>query len=149
MKLRLRAAVGKYNISPENTGYAASVRKTFADIIKNFQGIINWADESSADILIEALTPTFEKAKGYTPVATGQLKASGYLVKDTTLKTPTVRIGFGYQGKPDYAAFVHERVDIPHKEPTRAKFLSSALEEDQTEIQQRIVFGFAKAAGVK
>lgn len=151
-KLQLNASVGKVRMSATKPGentYTRSMKASFKNILKNFQKVIDWTDQNSADILIDALAPTFEKAKDYTPVDTGRLKASGYLEKDTTTKIPRVVIGFGYRGNPDYASFVHERVDIPHKAPTRAKFLSSALEEDQVEIQKRIVLGYAKGMGVR
>jgi len=44
---------------------------------------------------------------------------------------------------------VHEMVNIPHKAPTRSKFLLAALEEDQKNIQKRLTDGYLKAAGVR
>jgi hypothetical protein len=102
----------------------------------------------SGEILYDALKPTFDKSQKYVPVATGDLKASGYLQvqRQGALRAYVAEIGYGRGGFPSYAIYVHE-TPIFHKAPTRWKFLQAALEEDSNEIRRRITDGFKIASG--
>lgn len=91
------------------------------------------------DILFEALEPTFELSQTYVPVDTGKLKESGFLEKQTFTGGARVVMGYGREGFPAYATLVHERVDIPHKAPTRSKFLLAAIEETAGDVYAHIV----------
>lgn len=148
MTLKLKTIVGRQRITKNTTPFEASyvrdVNAQFASIMKNMQKVVDTIDNITPDILIDALQPTFEKSQEYVPVDTGELKKSGFLEKDFSTKHPRVLIGYGRGGFPHYAAHVHERVDIPHEAPTRAKFLSSALQEDAVVIQDRIIAGLKR-----
>jgi hypothetical protein len=84
----------------------------------------------------------------YAPVLTGALRASGYLEKVGFRGKPRVEIGFGRGGDPDYAAFVHEAVDIPRRAPTRSKYLEAAVMEDLDQIYRRLGEGYKTFTGL-
>jgi hypothetical protein len=58
------------------------------------------------------------------PVATGRLRASGYVAPPESAENPHVRLGFGA----DYAVPVHEMTEVHHAEGTGAKFLSRPVD---------------------
>lgn len=105
------------------------------------------AQDVSEQIMYDAMMPTFEKSQRYTPKLTGALRESGYLEKVGTKSKPAVVIGYGKGGHPDYTVYVHEMVGIPHREPTRAKFLQSAVMEDLDLIFERLGEGYKRFMG--
>lgn len=108
------------------------VSDMLTNVIADIKGVL-------PEILYEALLPTFELSQLYVPVDTGELKESGYLEKQTYDGGARVLMGYGKNGSPDYTILVHERVDMHHKSPTRAKFLLSAIEETAGDIYARIL----------
>jgi hypothetical protein len=148
-KLHLKASVGRIRnrkgVQPFEAGYIESVKSSFKGILDNMQQFVDWVPQTTSEILYDALIPTFNKSQVYTPVDTGDLKRSGFLEQEATKNGARVVIGYGRAGNPNYAAFVHERVDIPHAAPTRSRFLAAALEEDQGDIQNRIIQGYKQA----
>ena len=58
-----------------------------------------------------------------TPVEFGRLRASAFAAPPRRIFSPIVRVGFAT----DYAVFVHERTELQHNPPGRAKFLKIAL----------------------
>lgn len=151
--IKLRASVGRQRMDPSimrhEARYIASLRAQFKVITDNYERIVQaMKGKPSAEILLEALQPTFRLSQKYVPVLSGDLKASGFLEIDPSSKLPRVVIGYARGGSPHYAAHVHERVDIGHAPPTRSKFLLAALEEDNANIQKRIVRGYKQMLGV-
>ena len=125
-----RAAYGK-----EYTRYA---RESMAQVIHNYNMLIAGIHNILPEVLVQALHPTFKKSQEYCPIKTGALRESGTLRVNKGLKQPRAEISYG--GKDIfYAAIVHERTDLNHKSPTRAKFLQSAMEEDAGEYRGRVV----------
>lgn len=124
--------------------FTRSLRENMRQIEKNLKLFIDSVERMTPEILYEALRPTFDKSQRYCPKDTGDLRRSGYLEVKQTARGGMVEIGYGRGGQPFYAVYVHERTDISHKSPTRAKFLQSALEEDEPEIQKRIVQGYKR-----
>ena len=59
-----------------------------------------------------------------TPIELSPLRKSHYVSPPTNIRNPVVEVGFGT----DYALPVHEREDLRHTPPTRAKFLEAALQ---------------------
>lgn len=143
---RARAVSSRGGISPS---YEADVRRQMNAIIKEYARWIEHMKHQGPEVLLEALEPTFKKARDvYTPIMSGDLRASGYLESGRSGSSSFVVIGFGRGGSPSYAALVHERTDFFHKSPTRSKFLQAALEEDNAAIQARIAAGYKVAAGL-
>jgi hypothetical protein len=138
---------GRVALSSEAT-FGRSIKEQMDAIVKNFASFFDHLDHESGDILLEALKPTFEKSQEYVPVQGGRLKGSGYLEKRQIRGHTSVEIGYARGGNPNYAVFVHENLAVFHAEPTRAKFLQSALEEDAEAIKKRIQLGYSYAAGL-
>ena len=150
-RVKIKATVGRQNlgkgVSPYEAGYVTSIRNQFKAITKNMEALIAGMEEQATDVIYEALEPTFQLSQKYVPVDTQTLKDSGFLEKDESGKYPRVQIGYSKAGKVPYAALVHEKVELRHAAPTRAKFLLTALEEQEGEIQDRIVKGFKQVLG--
>lgn len=143
---RVRSTLSHGGISP---AYERNVRRQMNAIIKEYQRWANHVVMQGAEVLREALEPTFLKARDvYTPIRFGDLRDSGYLEAGRSSRGPFAVVGFGRGGFPPYAALVHERTDYFHEPPTRSKFLQAALEEDGPEIQARIEKGYRTASGL-
>lgn len=149
---RFQARIGRQTIrSSVGATTAADTRSTrtaMASIIKNYENFSKHMEEETPEVLIEALQPTKELAEKYTPKDTGKLVESSYLEKVSFRGITTVEIGFGKGGNPEYAATVHENLEFFHKSPTQAKFLQRALNEDENEVKNRIIFLLQEAAGI-
>ena len=110
--------------------FTGSTRGSMADVIAKYSSIINRLQGVTPEILREALEPVFEKSQEYVPVDTGALKDSGQLTTSESARG-RARAVLSYGGPSAmYAAIVHERTDLNHEPPTRAKFLQSAMEEE-------------------
>lgn len=152
MARSFRARVGSqritHNLRPSEAGYARAIRQQMKALEDSISAVINELVDVTPDVLDEALRPTFEKSQKYVPVQTGALKASGYLNVDQAYGHIRVEIGYGKAGDPFYAPYVHERMDLHHQAPTKAKFLQSAIEEDAQAIPQRIRIGYKQRMGL-
>lgn len=147
---KVKAGVGISRASNTFAGrYSGDARKEMRAIILELNRRINNISKLTPLALEEAMTPTFAKAIAYTPVDTGKLRSSGYMITKQGDKGPEVEIGFGKGANPPYAAYVHEMTDIPHAAPTRAKFLQSAIEEDIDIIPKRIAAALRRLTGKK
>jgi hypothetical protein len=145
MRVRAGASIGRKLVRkasgswPNERKDMSSVREQFrAKIVAPLQQMFDSLEDVSEEIIYDALEPTFDKSQMYCPELTGELRESGYLEIVTTKKGPMVEIGYGRGGNPDYAVAVHERTDIKHEEPTRAKYLEAAVLEDLDNIRDRI-----------
>lgn len=127
--------------------YTQQTRAQLQELKDNFSKLFENIDTQSAQIVAEALEPTFEKSQIYVPVKSGDLKASGYLESSSFRGHATVEIGYGKGGEPPYAVFVHE-MPIYHAPPTQDKFLQRPLEEDAEQIAELVQQGFKIAAGL-
>lgn len=125
------------------SGLAGQLRK----LEDNFRQFARHVNEQSANVLVDALRPTFVKSQGYCPILTGALVGSSYLETRTFRGNTVAEMGYARGSRPNYAVFVHERTDIPRRPPTRPKFLQSALQEDMDDIIIRIRDGFKEASG--
>ena len=150
-RIKLRASVGRQNLTRSTSMYEANylgdIRKQLKGITDNYEQLIEEIGNYSADVLLEALEPTFALSQKYVPVDTQKLKDSGFLEIDKSSKVPRVVLGYAKAGNPHYAILVHEMVNIQHASPTRSKYLLAALEEDADNIQKRIVVGYKKMLG--
>jgi hypothetical protein len=132
---------------PWEPGYVESIRAQCKDLTNIITSIVTQFGEASEDLILEALEPTFEKAKSYTPYRTGELRGSGYLEKVGFRGRPRVEMGFARGGFPHYAVLVHEDLNMYHNPPTQAKFLQRAVEEDIADIAIRIGQNYKKFMG--
>ena len=147
-----RLSVGRKRVTsavvPGEAGYIRSINAQLTQLQRNLAKFVEHIEGQTPEILVEALRPTFEKSKRYTPKDTGRLVQSGYLEVRDRAQGPVVEMGYGRGGDPPYTVFVHERLDLKHKSPTRAKFLQEALQEDAGKIQENLQKLTAKAAGL-
>lgn len=135
-------------MDPSQASYTRDVRAQMKAVQNNLDDFIQGMKDITPQILLDALTPTFAKSAVYCPKKTHRLVQSGYLEVSETADGIIAEMGYGRGGDPFYAVFVHERTDIPHVAPTRAKFLQSALEEDADAIPARIAQGYKEGAGM-
>ena len=151
-RIRLSASVGRQRVTKLTPGneanYVASVRSAMQGIVSNFEKLIAGLEGASADILLDALRPTFQLSQKYCPKDTYALVNSGFLEKAGTKKNPRVIMGYAKGGFPNYAVFVHELTHVHHEAPTRSKFLLAAIEQDAANIQKRIVRGYKSVVGL-
>lgn len=147
-RLNFGAHVGRKTIrSSVNEGTANYTREAKAgmqQVLQNYKKLVQHLEDMSPDVLLGALEPAFELSKEYCPKDTGALVESGYLQVTRLRGVPTVEIGYGLGGDPEYAAAVHENLEWRHKSPTRAKWLQVALEEEAPHIQQLIKLGYGR-----
>jgi hypothetical protein len=119
-----------------------------ARIAADFNAFISHITDAAPEALKLALEPTFRASQEQVPVDTGALKDSGYLEIVRRGKNSVVEIGYGRNGFPDYAAVVHEDTTVPHKSPTKAKFLEDPLHKDYFKILDRTVQLMRLAGGM-
>lgn len=150
MAQRFRSFMGKQNLGSTPTSEGDAYRNFKSSFDAAMSNLSRWIDHMhgvSADIAVEALEETFGKALEYTPVASGELRQSGYLEKEQYRDNAVAVIGFGRGGNPPYAIYVHE-MPFHHEAPTRSKFLQSAVDEDMEDIKARVVKLTKEASGV-
>jgi hypothetical protein len=137
----IRASIG-------GTRDGSTAAREMQQVVDQFKSWTLHMTNSSGQVLLEALRPTYEKSRTYCPVLTGALIDSGYIEvrRVGLLRGWQAEIGYGRGGQPSYAVTVHEK-PVYHRPPTRHKWLQTALQEDGNEIQQRIREGFKTASG--
>jgi hypothetical protein len=145
----LRLDVGKIratgNIYAWEPDYVEKIREQMDSLQRIIGSAYNQFETAAPQIVYNALEPTFLKARDvYCPIDKGDLRASGYLEIQPFRGQPRVEMGFARGGQPFYAVVVHENLEMPHKPPTRAKFLETAVDEDLSDISSRITEGFRK-----
>ncbi len=138
----IRFAVGRTNIRNIDLSAGAAAGRelndAFTSMAKDFGWYVDQLEGFLPEDLKSALEPTFELSQEYVPVQTGDLKESGYLEVESFRNGARVEMGYGRNGIPDYAIHVHEDTFAQHAEPTRAKFLQAAVDEDYNNILQRV-----------
>jgi hypothetical protein len=116
------------------------------DVIQRFTRLVADIKGATPDILAEAFLPTFELSLLYVPYKTGALQSTGKLEPVYDASKPKAVISYG-DALVNYAAIVHERVDLFHMPPTRSKYLQAALEETLDEIRPRVIKLLRSAIG--
>ena len=130
--------IGTKAASADANAKLQAIRKRFVKVIEELQGV-------APQVVLDALQPIKDRADYYCPVDTGALKASGYLVVRVASNEKIVaELGYGKGGRPPYAPIVHERTDVKHKSPTRAKWLQTALNEQIGLVPGRIARALKK-----
>lgn len=152
MATRSRMSVGRVRVtrvvSPAEAGYIRAMRNQMKTIEQAITAKINQIQGATPAALKYATQPIFDKSQVYVPVDKGPLKASGFHTTERTAKGARVNIGYGKGGNPPYAVFVHERLDLAHDAPTRAKFLEQAANEHISQIVPRAARYLKKATGL-
>lgn len=148
----VRLVMGKTNVRttgyPSEAGFVRQVNEGMKEITNNLLYCLDQFEGASAEIMYDALKPTFDKTQIYCPHRSGALRDSGYLEIVQWRGTPQVQMGYAKGGNPDYAVYVHEMVEIPHVAPTRAKWVEVAVNEDFGGIIDRIADGYRRFSGL-
>lgn len=153
---RIQSVVGQADLgrsfSGQNTtqqfygkSFSRDTRESMSRILSNYAQLIRNVRNVLPDVLEEALRSTFNKSLMYCPVDTGLLVKSGRLISGRGSNGRAfARISYGNEGAIHYASIVHERTDLHHDAPTRAKYLQSAMEEDLGEFKSRLIRALGK-----
>lgn len=148
-----RLKMGKTNVRissyASEVTYVRQANEAMRKIMADLQYIIDETENTTPEIMKQALEPTLELSAKYCPKDTNRLVNSRYLEVTSFRGKPAVEMGYAKGGNPDYAAYVHEMVQIPHKDPTQAKFLERAVNEDIGNIIDRVVLGYNQLLGLK
>lgn len=150
----LRLSVGRIRktvaIQPSEGGYISSIRNQMNLIKGNLLKVVNHIENVTPSALRFGLQPIFDESQRLVPVDTGDLKASGFIeVRTTGSGVTSAAIGYGRFGKPFYAGFVHERLDLRHASPTQAKFLEAAVNTKINTFKRRVALFYQKQTGLK
>jgi hypothetical protein len=147
----LKLNVGRERVTsaalPSEVGYIQSIRKQMALLRKNLLTVVDYVDAITPEAIEFGLKPIFEESQRLVPVDTGKLKVSGFVETRKTSTGAVAAIGYGRFGKPGYAAFVHERLDIAHRAPTQAKFLEVAVVTRIDDFRRRVALFYQRNTG--
>ena len=130
-------------------GYIRSIRKQMDAIIANVKKVIDRVEGVTPEALLFAAQPIFDRSQELVPVDTGDLMASGFIETRPTASGVGLFIGYARFGKPFYAGFVHERLDVRHAKGKQAKFLEAAVNEKLNTFTRRLVLFIRRETGVK
>lgn len=135
---------------PSEAGYIRSIRSQMDVITKNMLKLIEGIENVTPHAIRFGLEPIFTESQRLVPVDTGDLKASGYVEVRTESRGGRVRaeIGYGKHGRPHYAGFVHEMVQIPHAGVTQAKYLEAAVNKHIGDFVRRVSLFIQKGTGL-
>ena len=112
-----------------------SVKQTVGADLRRFKGK---AMSDVAGVMREEGEDTMTDAKELTPVETGTLRASGHVEgPEIGGNVVTVTMAFGGAAS-DYAAIVHERLDVHHP-VGQAKYLEQPALQHAEQLPKRIV----------
>ncbi len=136
-------------VSPSEATYIKSIRDQMALISSNVLKVVKRLDESTPDAIRFGLEPIFQESQRLVPVDRGPLKASGFIEVRKTAGGAQAAIGYGRYGRPTYAAFVHERLDLRHAPPTQAKFLEEPIMKGIDTFRRRVALFYRKQTGLK
>jgi len=137
-KIVIGRTVIKTSESSSSAELGRNLNSSFKEVADNFREFTDKLEGYLPQDLENALEPTLELAKYYTPKETGKLVDSGYIAVQGFRGGARVEIGFGKGGDPDYAIYVHEMTGFKHAAPTGAKFLERAVDEDYQGIMDRV-----------
>lgn len=143
-KIRVKASIGSRRLSSgTHASIAAATRQArtqMKTVMDNLEAVVQGLRTATPEALLYGLKPIADKATYYVPVKTGELRDSQYMeVRREGRQKFLVELGYARGGHPNYAALVHESVDIPHADPTSAKFLEKAVDEELHKVRPRVL----------
>lgn len=135
--------------SPSEAGYVRNLRTQMKAIETNIKKVFDRVEQVTPEALIFGAQPIFDRSQELVPVDTGALKASGFIETRPTSNGVQVFVGYGRFGTPEYAGFVHERLDLRHAPPTQAKYLEAAINEKLGDFMRRVALFIKRETGVR
>ncbi len=130
-------------------GYIRSIRKQMDAIAGNIMKVIERIEDVTPEALIFGVQPIFDRSQELVPVDTGTLRDSGFIETRPTSEGVGVFVGYGRFGKPFYAGFVHERLDVRHAKGKQAKFLEAAVNEKINTFERRVALFMRRETGIQ
>ncbi len=149
----LGLSVGRVRVtsvpSPSEGAYIQVIRQQMLTLKQNMLKVIERIENVTPEAIRFGLDPIFTESQRLVPVDKGPLKASGFVeVRTTGTGRVSAEIGYGRFGRPFYAGFVHERTDIRHSPPTRAKYLEAAVNKHIGDFSRRVALHLERATGI-
>ncbi len=136
------------NAHPSEAGYIRSIRGQMDAIVQNLQKTIDRIENVTPAALVFGVQPIFDRSQELVPIDTGDLMASGFIETRETANGVGVFVGYGRFGKPHYAGFVHERLDLRHAKGKQAKFLEAAVNEKIGDFTRRVALFIRRETGM-
>jgi hypothetical protein len=130
--------------SPSEASYIQSIREQMRVIKENMEAVVAHLEKVTPEAIRFGLEPVFEESQRLVPVDTGRLKRSGFIETRKVAHGTVAAVGYGRFGSPNYAGFVHERVDIPHAPPTQAKYLEQAVQTKIGDFRRRVELFYSR-----
>lgn len=148
-----RISIGRTRVlksmSPRNAGYLRHMNAQVSAITKRIEKAINAVEGATVPAIRYALRPIYEESQILVPKDTLKLMKSGFIEVHRTSRGVSGVVGYAKGDNPKYAMIVHERTDLYHKKPTRAKFLQAAASKHVGKIRGRIAEYLQRATGLK
>ena len=152
MTAPLKISVGRERVTnavlPSEGGYIQSIRGQMAMVQKNLLKVVNYVEAVTPEAIRFGLQPIFEESQRLVPVDTGELKRSGFIETRRSATGTQAAIGYGRYGRPRYASFVHENLNMRHAAPTQAKFLEQAVNTKIQDFRRRVVLFLKQSTGI-
>lgn len=151
MSVGIKLKVGKVNVRtvgyPSEASYVRQVNQGLKQLEKSLIDVLDQFMNVTPEVMLDAMRPIYDLSQEYVPVRDGKLKNSGYLEVVERGSRPYVEFGYAKGGRPDYAVYVHEMIEIPHKAPTRAKYAEQAVNDAVGETINRLVANYREFMG--
>lgn len=152
-RVRVKTSVGLQRLSAGRDAtlkaFTRDARKSMKEVAKNLENVISKIEDATPEAVEYGMKPIWDLSRKYVPVDTGRLQASGQFVVQERGGKIEAAISYGKGGEPEYAIYVHERLDQAHAAPTRAKFLQAAVNEKLHLVLPRVRQYLQNKVGIK
>lgn len=106
-----------------------------------------WALAEAGKALYAEAELIMTESKKQCPVDTGTLRGTGHVEQpEESGDRVTVQMGYGGPAAP-YAIWVHERLDLRHNPPTKAKFLEDPVKAATPKLPARLAKRLKRVTG--
>lgn len=145
---RIRAAAPVGSLDPSSANYTRAMKAQMDHIAERLAKTIKSIKNATPDAIKAGLQPIMDLSQTYVPYDSGDLYRSAFIeVRQTTTGT-RAWIGYAKGGHPNYAAWVHEMMHIPHAKGKSAKFLERAVNERIHTVMPTVVNYIKEKAGL-
>jgi len=134
-------------VGPSESAYIGQIQAQLRLIRENMLKVTKHIENVTPEAIEFGLKPILEESQRLVPVDTGRLKRSGFVETRQTAGGTVAAIGYGRYGRPTYAAFVHENLNVRHAPPTQAKFLEVAVNTKIGDFGRRVALYMARSMG--
>lgn len=146
-----KLSIGRVRVTsatlPSEAGYVRSIRTQMKAIEENLEKVVKHVNDVTPEAIVFGLEPIFQESQRLVPVDKGILKRSGFIETRKTSSGAVAAMGYGRYGRPFYAGFVHERMDVRHAGVTQAKFLEQPIMQGIDTFRRRVVLFMQRSTG--